>query len=424
MTKKNRNHYDWKIGGRLPDLERHSQAKHDILRNYLVRYVQTLVSSPRQDALSLTIVDGFAGGGLYRDKGTGLTVPGSPLLVMEACQEAKARIMINHQRRKDLILDVDYIFVEAGKAALAHLEYVLTERGISFNQQSSRVYVRGGEFAENADDILRFIKGKSKRAGKAIFVLDQYSYDDVELNMLNRILHSVPKAEIILTFNVGALLTYLNPRRAKQFALKTGMPNPLDGIGDLDLLKQDRNWRFVVERNLIGRLKALAQAEFFTPFFLRPVQSHGDLWLVHLARHAKANDVMKETHWEGGNYIHYGTEGFDMMGYDATRPLEEQISLLGAEYEFDVVAAARTHIALLDEIPRSLSNDAVVPFGEFVATHCNGTPATREMIAKAAFELSEAGEIELRSEKDRTRRSSTAVHDSDVIRLPRQIRLL
>lgn len=55
--------YDWKNG---PDLiQQHSIAKHRILQTYLAAYFRTLVSSPNQDILKLTLVDGFAGGGMY-----------------------------------------------------------------------------------------------------------------------------------------------------------------------------------------------------------------------------------------------------------------------------------------------------------------------------------------------------------------------
>jgi three-Cys-motif partner protein len=42
-------------------------VKHALLRDYLVEYFLTLVSSPRQDRIQLTVVDGFCGGGRYRN---------------------------------------------------------------------------------------------------------------------------------------------------------------------------------------------------------------------------------------------------------------------------------------------------------------------------------------------------------------------
>ncbi|MGD0075927.1 MAG: hypothetical protein ABSD31_16525, partial [Candidatus Binataceae bacterium] len=67
--------YDWMIGQAPPQLEAHSAAKHDVFRSYIGRYIEVLTSNPRRDALSLTLIDGFAGGGEYEFRGT--MVPGS-----------------------------------------------------------------------------------------------------------------------------------------------------------------------------------------------------------------------------------------------------------------------------------------------------------------------------------------------------------
>lgn len=48
--------YNWKDG---PDvIQQHSVAKHRILQSYLSAYFKTLISSPRQDVMRLTLVDG------------------------------------------------------------------------------------------------------------------------------------------------------------------------------------------------------------------------------------------------------------------------------------------------------------------------------------------------------------------------------
>ena len=61
-------HYEWALGGAYPFIQQHSVAKHEILRAYLVAYIQTLISTPNQEVFRLAIIDGFAGGGVYRGK--------------------------------------------------------------------------------------------------------------------------------------------------------------------------------------------------------------------------------------------------------------------------------------------------------------------------------------------------------------------
>ena len=78
--------YNWKDG---PDLiQQHSVAKHRILQAYLAAYFRTLVSSPNRETLKLTLVDGFAGGGLYVHNDTRELVKGSPFIFLDATREA------------------------------------------------------------------------------------------------------------------------------------------------------------------------------------------------------------------------------------------------------------------------------------------------------------------------------------------------
>jgi len=77
------NHYDCILGGPLPRLFRHSEVKHALLRDYLVDYFLTLVSSPHQDRIQITVVDGFCGGGRYLNE-AGVSAPGSPIVILEA----------------------------------------------------------------------------------------------------------------------------------------------------------------------------------------------------------------------------------------------------------------------------------------------------------------------------------------------------
>jgi three-Cys-motif partner protein len=81
----NHDHHTWRIGEELPQIRGHSLAKHRVLKAYLERYVSVLSANPRQEQLKLTLVDGFAGGGLYLDSRTKEERPGSPLIMLVAC---------------------------------------------------------------------------------------------------------------------------------------------------------------------------------------------------------------------------------------------------------------------------------------------------------------------------------------------------
>jgi len=84
--------YDWEIGNTPPIIEAHSLTKHEVIREYLSNYIQILCQRPVVENLHLTLIDGFAGGGLYTHYQTGDTVPGSPLILITTVEESEALI--------------------------------------------------------------------------------------------------------------------------------------------------------------------------------------------------------------------------------------------------------------------------------------------------------------------------------------------
>ncbi|MEQ1842917.1 MAG: hypothetical protein ABL994_21155, partial [Verrucomicrobiales bacterium] len=56
---------EWKAG-QVPKLEDHSEKKLELLRDYLVLYLDIVMKGTSgKDEQFVTLIDGFAGGGLY-----------------------------------------------------------------------------------------------------------------------------------------------------------------------------------------------------------------------------------------------------------------------------------------------------------------------------------------------------------------------
>ena len=90
----------WPPNGPPPRLEEHSKAKLEVLRRYLRSYFDTLGANPARDEFKLDLVDGFAGGGTFRDASG--EVSGTPLIMIEECEAAQRRL--NEDRVKPLPL--------------------------------------------------------------------------------------------------------------------------------------------------------------------------------------------------------------------------------------------------------------------------------------------------------------------------------
>lgn len=408
-------HYDWKNG---PDaIQQHSIAKHRILQSYLSAYFKTLVSSPNQDELRLTLVDGFAGGGLYYHNETKELIKGSPLVCLNATKEAD--FLLNQNRKKPIQLDVSYFFIEADRNACLHLDKVLREEGYA-NQIGKSIQIRHARFQDQVSDIIESIKKKSPRNGRSIFVLDQYGYKEVPTGLIQKIFASLPSAEVILTFGVDSFINFASDKNLTQDLLdEIGISDVWQGKTIEEIKSSEREWRYFIQSALYRSLVTRCGAEYFTPFFIRNKQGHGDYWLIHMSQHYRARDVMTQVHWDNQNYfIHYGGAGlnmFQMVGYDP----EHDDSVKGQSslgFEFDDIAKKASISTLMVQIPRLIySNNEGMSFGELFAKTCNGSPASAAIYQETIYELLGHQLIDVIGVNGEKRRSALRIKNTDQI---------
>ncbi len=122
QTKKNNKGdlYQWRIGKEPPVLGAHSLAKHRVLQEYIEKYVAILTANRRVEQLTLSLVDGFSGGGTYLHPETRERIPGSPILMLNAI--ALAETKANVDRRKKFKVNGSYYFVDEKKPTLDYLK--------------------------------------------------------------------------------------------------------------------------------------------------------------------------------------------------------------------------------------------------------------------------------------------------------------
>jgi three-Cys-motif partner protein len=412
-------HYDWVLGNPPPLLKRHSEVKHALLRNYLVDYFLTLVSLPQQDKIQLTIVDGFSGGGLYRSE-TGQDVPGSPLVILEAIREAEVRVNVRQERRKPIQIDVELICIDDCAYALEYLRHVLEERGYGAGVAEGRIKLVKGKFADHCAAALQRARDRSPRSGRALFVLDQYGYSAVPMDCLRDIFAKLKSAEVILTFYIDSLISYLNEKNLADFELSTGISSSVRAA-DLDEIKQSPHWRVQLQSSLYQSLTSQCSAQFYTPFFIRPERGHGDFWLLHLSQHWKARDVMANTHWQHHNHFaHYGKAGFHMFSTGYIGKFDDEHRLQKG-FDFSEVAATVSKETMMKQIPAMLFEGAEgMTFEQFFLQLINTTPATRSMVEATLLELHQSGEILVLDEAGDASKARVKLKSDNVLRLPTQ----
>ena len=392
-----------------PPIEEHSKAKLAVLRSYLRAYLDRLNVNPNREEFKLDLVDGFAGGGTFQDGGDILS--GSPLVMLEEVENAESRL--NRKRRKSLRFDCKFYFIEKKAKHAEHLRRVLTER--EYRIDDDRIIVRNGNFEDEVDDILGEIIRRQPRSRRAIFLLDQTGFSQVELALVARILRELPAAEVILTFAADTLVNFLVETPAW---IKAVAPLELQSrIQDLIAQRNSAGGRALVQRTLRTYLRTITGAAYDTPFFLRPKKSRRALWFIHLSRHPTARDVMIQRHWDHRNtFEHYGPGGFGMLGWEALEP--KTLPLL----RFGKIDAEKMQGELLESMPDQLAclaSDQPVTVDAVRHALANETAARFSDLERVMLDLFREKEFDILTPDGKMRsRSLRQLRPTDRIALP------
>lgn len=408
--------YRWVVGEPPPLLDPHSQVKHDLLREYVRRYIQTLLANPRAERLTWTLVDGFAGGGAYTGTEADI-VKGSPLLLIDGCRETEAEIQ--SARTKPVSLDAHHYFVEKDPGAVAYLNAELDAQGYRA-ALGERLRLVQGTFEQHCDAIVGDIKRRG-RSERALFVLDQYGFKDVPLPLVKSIFERLENPEVILTFGIDSLLTYLTDSPPSRATLgRLGLERYVDWP-NLNRMKEAGRFKEVVQRQLSLGMLEQSGARFITLFFVRPLGSTSwDYWLVHLSRSYRARAVMMQVHWSLGNQFTHAMEpGLFQLGYaPAADPLASgQYDLpLGDPYSFNQVLREHARKELELVLPRQVYGQTEpIRFIDLAAHVANHTAVTEEVLREALSPGIECRELVVVGPNGERRTRGSSIKSQDLI---------
>jgi len=411
--------YDWNVGSPPPKIDPHSLIKHQLVRDYLARYIQVLMSNYLIEKLTLSIVDGFAGGGEYLAEDGTQFHDGSPLIALKAVQEAEATLNVG--RDKPRKVDAKFYFVEKLASNFGYLNALLRSR-LAPERMGKDVVLLKQAFQDAVGPVITDI---ASRAGgeRAIFLLDQYAYDQVPGPLLRTIFSQVKGAEVILTFNVDSLITFLSDKEQCRAKLQQiGLDRYIDWR-TLDSLKNSSPaaWRSAIQRNLARGLVEESGARHHTIFYITPAGSTSwTYWLVHLSNSFKARDVMMELHWQQANHFsHYLEPDIFTLGYrtnDDEGATGQNGLDLGDAFQFDAIASNRCRSGLSEKlVPLIFDNSQPIPFSHLLETVGSSTPATADMIRSALDTAIQTGDLSAKSKEGKNRLKGTSLHSDDVL---------
>lgn len=417
--------FDWEGG--LPVADLHSDAKLRLLALYLDRYFDTVAAAPQIDRLSISFVDGFSGGGLYKFK-EGERY-GSPFVILQAVKKASERL--NRNRRKPLMIDARYYFVDASSHAVGYLRDLIEKSEFAEIYKADHIRIFNGEFEALCASIVDDIRGRHS-AGRSVFVLDQKGWSAVSFDCIRSIISGLPRSEAILTFAIDWLIAYLNEGEFfKATVLRLGIS---DGrLREYLRAKGEAGARYIIPRLMLQDIQALTGASFVSPFFLRSRKSGRDLWIVHLSKIATARNVMVSSHWDisnaaswegggiGASSLHQGNAGLNMLGFDPH--WEDALPL---DFAFDEAAGRGIHAALVDGIPYSLERydmDDPPTIDEFLSGLANNSAATRVQFEDSIRKLHDEGVIDVLTPSAAKKRIDAKLTKADRIRISKQMTL-
>lgn len=402
MVKKN---IDWE-GGAV--LEEHTKKKHTILRKYFREYLITRCKLPQQEKFRLAIIDGFSGAGLYKCGSYG-----SPLVFVEVLIDTTNEINLYriNQNIRPIQIECLLLLNDHDKSVIAQLRQNITPLLIAAKDNNPNLHIQPEFFNDSFEGIYPEVKQRllSAKCRNVFFNLDQCGYSHVTTTIIRDVVSSWASAEVLLTFMIDSMLTYLSPQKtAKGVPLEPEMKMKIDALLNNNNLLGKREWLGEAEKIAFAHLKDCAT--YVSPFSINN-PTGWRYWLMHFANSYRARQVFNNIlHQDETTQAHYGRSGLKMLSYD---PLEE-----GMLYLFDGDSRESAKNALYDDIPRFVaeSGDTLV-MQDFYAAAYSETPAHSDDIHEM---IMENPDLEVITETGGKRRQPNTIKASDTLKLTSQ----
>ena len=262
--------------------EPHTRAKHEILREYLKRWLPILA---RQSEIigctdgRLLYVDGFAGAGEYTNK-----IPGSPLIAIETA--------LNHSR--GFLVPIQIKLIEIRSDRVRHLRSLVNKMRPELIR-SGRIIVDDpieGDCEEVINQMIAEHESRRKRLGPALFFLDQFGYSSFSMSLIDRILKH-PVCEVFSYLNWSLLHPFMSDQTKHP-----GITRAFGGeewMQVIDLHGKEKEDRF---RDIyLAALRERAGAMYSYPFAMRGHSDRVIYWLFFCTNNLRGLQEMKRAMW-------------------------------------------------------------------------------------------------------------------------------
>lgn len=378
----NKKAYNWAAnGGELPEIPLYAKTKHLVLQEYVRNWVEVICGHGAHGAKKVTLIDGFCGGGMYKDGEQ--RWEGSALRMIRMVEEGLKTVQ---QRKPWHKLDAKYIFIDNNKEHTDCLKLQLKEAGFEHYLHSGEVQIIANNFEKELDNCLEEVR---KRGGYSFFFLDPFGLD-VTPAIVRQII-ALGKSEVLLTHMLSGLVRILSQRDVKYkkffqdfeaddyYRKIADQPDFLSRQGYLRnqgllLYRQESNVKYVWTFAIMESIKTVLY------------------YLIHFSSNSTALEVMKQTLLKYNNLeyqYHYGVYG---LGFRQLEYFENNLSIYNI---------AQTNIeACLNDLSEQFmqmlyENEEGIPFEELYLKTTQENAATKPLYMTALDQLRVEKEVKI-----------------------------
>ncbi|GHO96557.1 hypothetical protein KSF_066050 [Reticulibacter mediterranei] len=267
-------------------MDRHTQAKHEILRRYLGAWIPILIHRCGR----VRIIDGFAGPGEYEGGAIG-----SPLIALQTLLTHPAQKVQDAIRRGT----VELIFIERDSQRSAHLQQLLVQqKRVKGDAPKLQPRIITGTFLEEMDKLLTLMERQNAN-GRPIptFVfIDPFGYSHAPLSMIKRIM-SLPMCEVLINFmydEINRFLTVQYQTKEQHYDLLFGT----DTWRQIALQSTNADERRRLQHDLYRhQLLAVGHARYVRSFRMRNEHNATDYYLFFGTNSIRGLEEMKRAMW-------------------------------------------------------------------------------------------------------------------------------
>lgn len=172
------------------DLEPHTAAKHELLEEYLKRWIPILASAHG----AIVYVDGFAGPGEYSKM-----EPGSPVVALTTA--ASHKLAPKGEMR--------FVFIERDRRRADHLKEVLARRFPSGSIPANwRWWVLEARFEDQLNGLIKDRQSAGRPPAPIFAFVDPFGYTGFPMRLLRQFLE-MPRCEVLVTLMTEPMARFL-----------------------------------------------------------------------------------------------------------------------------------------------------------------------------------------------------------------------